>query len=257
MMTPINLGALRISEECGDLYDVVKRSTGFITGTHDVDISSLPIAPQARFRLAQWSFFMNAAVVEHKQQVLRSRAPEPVAPVVAPRVAAKPAEPAAPVVEPPKPEPQVDIAAHAREVVAREEAELKRLKDESRGIARLQQYSDEQGLEETPENLAAVQTFINEKVRGYWSQEIVDATIQNLGPRGTNVLTWKPKTAPAPPPPTPAEPSGEILQPWQLKIDATEQEMKAASVVALKDLIARRRKEHPYIRPRGSFSSQF
>ncbi len=236
-MNLIDMDALRRSAP--RLYRTVTKLCGLRepSGKHEINILRLP-----DFTRGEMFGWLAAQVLE---------------PVVEPAAAVvvKPAAPAP--VEPPKPEPQVDIAAHAREVVAREEAELKRLKDESRGIARLQQYSDEQGLEETPENLAAVQTFINEKVRGYWSQEIVDATIQNLGPRGTNVLTWKPKTAPAPPPPTPAEPSGEILQPWQLKIDATEQEMKAASVVALKDLIARRRKEHPYIRPRGSFSSQF
>jgi hypothetical protein len=262
MLTPINLGALRISEECGDLYDVVKRSTGFITGTHDVDISSLPITSQARFRLAQWSLIVNAAVAEHEQQSLRSRA-ERIAPVVAPRVIAKPAEPAAPVVEPPKPEPQVDIAAHAREVVAREEAELKRLKDESRGIARLQQYSDEQGLEETPENLAAVQTFIDASpVKGYWSREIVDAAIQNLGPKGTNVLTWTPKTAPAPPQPPsePAEPQ-EVLGTLpdgttQLPLDVDQFTIRRASKEQARDWL-KRRNAGKLLRPRGGFGSSF
>jgi len=49
----------------------------------------------------------------------------------------------------------------------------------------------------------------------------------------------------------------EVLQPWQLKIDTPDWQLKTASVEALKDLVARRRliKTGKYIRPRGTFGS--
>ncbi len=68
--------------------------------------------------------------------------------------------------------------------------------------------------------------------RGYWSYEVIEVAIQVLG----NKLSWR-KVEPAPPP----EPAGEVLEPWQLRIDATEADMKKADVKALKDLLARRR----------------
>jgi hypothetical protein len=208
-MTPIDFDALAKSDN-HDLYRTLRRHTGLDGGVHTVDVSKLPITPAAKFRLVQWAFFQHS----------KSVSSEPVAP--------------------PKPETQPAMVAAAAERVAREEAELKELKDKSRGIARLQQYVDEQGLEESSANLAAVQTFINEKVRGYWSQEIVDAAIQNLGPKGSNQLTWHRVEQPAPATPPPAEPT-EVLEPWQLPIDADERTMKNASVKALQDLIARRR----------------
>lgn len=134
-----------------------------------------------------------------------------------------------------------------------------RLSDLERGLARLQQYVSEQGLAEDKANAAAVQEWLNANVKGYWSQQGVDAAIANLGPRGTNILIWKPKVVA--PPPQPEEPK-EVLgtlrngEP-QLPLDASEQIMKKASVAQLKDLIDRRRKEQPYIRTQGSFGSRF
>jgi hypothetical protein len=253
MMTSINLGALRISQECGDLYGVVKRTTGFITGTHDVDIPSLPISPEARFRLAQWSLLMNAAVAEHEQQTLR-RAPQPVAP--APRVAAAPVSAPA-VVWHEEPE----IIREALDVSKNEER--RRLDQQARNEEAFEKRLEEwgrSGLETTQENANAIMDWIKQhpELKGYVSAQAADLAVAWLGPKGSNALTWKPKEAPAPPPPEPAEPI-EVLADWQLKIDATEQEMKKASTKALLDLNQRRRKltNQQYVRSSGSFGSRF
>jgi hypothetical protein len=79
---------------------------------------------------------------------------------------------------------------------------------------RLQQYADEQGLAETDENFQLIKNFVETSpVRGYWSREIVDVAVANLGPRGTNQLTWR-KAEPPPPAPPESEPS-EVLADWQ------------------------------------------
>jgi len=220
MKTLIDLDALKNSE-CRELHWLVSRVVEQTSGVHEVDIATLPTTPAARFRLAQWSL-LNLVVTTKDTEA---------------------------------------IAAHAREVTAREEAELKRITDEFRGIARLQQYCNEQGLEETPENLAAVQAFIDASpVKGYWSQEVVDAAIQNLGPKGKNVLLWDSKTIEPPPAPEPTEilkplPNGEPRLP--LDVDAVT--LRRASVVQLKDWKVRKRvaEGSQYLRRVGGFSSRF
>jgi hypothetical protein len=132
--------------------------------------------------------------------------------------------------------PQIDLDAEFK-------ADLQRAADEARGLARLEQYCVEQGLERTPANAKAVQDFIDSSpVKGYWSREIVDAAIQNLGPKGSNVLTWTPQALQPPPAPTPAPvveylPNGEP----RLPLDIDERSMKSSSVPQLKDLVERRR----------------
>jgi hypothetical protein len=247
-MTPINLGALRISEECGDLYGVVKHSTGFITGTHDVDIPSLPISAEARFRLAQWSLVMNAAVVEHEQQRLR-----PVAP--APRVA----ESAAPVVVQPAPVQREEPEAIKDAMDVSKNEERRRIErqaaDENAFIARLQEY-ERVGLEPTPKNADKIVAFIKNhpQLKGHLSAAAADVAIAWLGSKG---LTWKPKEAPAPPPPEPAEvlgtlPNGEP----RLPIDVDNATLRRASKEQAKDYLARVNAGR-LIRPSGSFRSSF
>jgi hypothetical protein len=211
----IDLDRLKESSDNYDLYQIATRASGHKSGVREIDIDGLRIAPTTRFRLSQW-------------EVL------PQQPVVQPAVQQEPPKP----VEP-KPE-QIDIDAELK-------ADLGRAADQQRGFNRLQQYVDERGLEPSPENAAAVQAFVDQKVKGYWSFEIVDAAIANLGPRGTNVLRWKPKVAAATPPP--AEPN-EGLADWQLPLDADVRTMKNASVRGLKELIERRRKatNQQYIR---------
>ncbi len=119
------------------------------------------------------------------------------------------------------------------------QSERKRLqteRDRAAGLARLQQYADEQGLAETEENAALVQKFLDEKVKGYWSAAGVDAVIANL----RSQLKWRPKVAPTPPPP-PAEPV-RLLDNGQpeLPLNASFAQMRAASKDQLQDLSRRR-----------------
>jgi hypothetical protein len=153
---------------------------------------------------------------------------------------------------PPEPTPLIDLD----EVLREQEADMKRAADQAHAINRLNEYAAA-GLEDTEANANLIKEFVNNSaVHGYWSREIVDAAIANLGPRGSNQLTWKPKAAPAPPPPP--EPT-EVLADWQLPLDANEKQMKNASVKALQDLIARRRAAtgQQYARSSGSFGSRF
>ena len=111
------------------------------------------------------------------------------------------------------------------------------------GLARLQQYADEQGLRDSQENANAVGAWLAENGKAI-SPANIDAAVAALAPK----LLWNPK---APPEPV------EVLESWQIPIDADEETQKNASVRALKDLVARRRAATTgkYIRPRGYFGS--
>jgi hypothetical protein len=148
-------------------------------------------------------------------------------------------------------EPQINMM----EVLREQEEGIQRSIDQQQGMARMEQYADQQGLERTPANGDAVAKWLNENLTGYLSSAGVDAAIQWLGPKGKNVLTWTPKTAPVE---SLAAPAGEVLADWQLPLGADERMMKASSVKALQDLIKRRRAatNQMYVR-RGGFSSTF
>ncbi len=200
----IDFDALKSDERF--LHTLLSRAVGFETGQHEVDLTVINIAPQYRFRLAQW-------VVLHPA--------------------------AEPVVDKPAPPP--------RDYAAEDRAALMQDVQKGRAIQRLEEWRGA-GLEDTENNANLIRDFVNKsEVKGYWSLEIVDAAIANLGPKGKNQLTWR--KAESPPAPEPAEPT-EVLEDWQLPIDASEQQMKRASVKALHDLIARRRKatNQQYIR---------
>ncbi len=131
-----------------------------------------------------------------------------------------------------------------------EEELAQRAADQVKGLARLQQFSDEQSLEESPQNVSLVDVWLTQ--RGlFWSQDNVDKAVLSL----KNVLTWKQQTV-EPPPEPPAEPV-ERLEPWQLPLDAAEAQMKKASVLALQDLIKRRRAATNQMYIRRGFSSTF
>jgi hypothetical protein len=139
-------------------------------------------------------------------------------------------------------QPQINMP----EVLREEEEDIQRRADHARGMARLEQYADEQGLERTPANGDAVANWLNENSR-HLSCASVDAAVQHLRTK----LTWK------------QQPATEVLATLkdgsqQLRLDATEAEMKKASVMALQDLIKRRRTatNQQYLR-RGSFGSRF
>ena len=110
--------------------------------------------------------------------------------------------------------------------------------DEAAGIARLQQYVNEQGLLPIPENAAAVKEWIDKNVRWYWSAAGVDAAVSNL----RSNLKWKPKTSPNAVATTmSAEPMRRLTNgESELPLDATETQMRRASVAQLRDLSRRR-----------------
>ncbi len=156
-------------------------------------------------------------------------------------------KPAAPVAEEPAASapPQKPV-----EPLLSEEELVQRATDQARGFSRLQQFSDEQGLEESPANCSLVDVWLSE--RGFlWSQDNVDKAVLSL----KNVLTWKAKTV-EPPPPDP-EPT-EVLKPGQLSLNASQEELRRASPEQLKDYLARTREATgKYLRPRGSWGSSF
>ena len=112
--------------------------------------------------------------------------------------------------------------------------------DKQAGKRRLLQYVSEQNLADTIENSNAISKWLAENTHGYVSSANIDVAIKILGPRGTNVLTWTPKVAPAPP--TPPPPPVRYLENGEpeLPINATEQQMKKASIAQLRDLSRRR-----------------
>jgi hypothetical protein len=192
-------------------YQIASRASGKTSGWCEIDIVGLKIGPEARFRLAQASLDHEAAIAAAKRDA------------------------AAPPPPPAHTEPQINFA----EVEVEQQRDIQARADEAAARNRLNEYADA-GLENSQHNFDAIAGWIRGNVKGYWSATGVDLAIQWLGPGkgGSDILHWKPKAALAPPPA--AEPT-EHLEPWQLRIDATEAEMKKADVKALKDLLARRR----------------
>jgi hypothetical protein len=137
--------------------------------------------------------------------------------------------------------PQIDVAELDRERMA----DIQRRIHFAEAEARLAQFEREQGLVQDAHNQEKIIEYVNgSAVHGYWSREIVDAAILNLGPRGSNVLHWEP-VAVAPPPPAPVQteklgklPNGEM----QLSI--LQPPHKAASTAQLKDYLSRYRAEN-------------
>jgi hypothetical protein len=152
-------------------------------------------------------------------------------------------------------------ASGDRDIDADLKADLQRAADSHHAVQRLLEYSSQAGLEDTEANMLLIRNFVElSATKGYFSREIIDAAIACLGPRGTGQLTFRiVRVAP----PQPEQPAVEVLGTLkdgtqQLRIEATEAEMKKASVMALQDLIKRRRAatNQQYIR-RGSFGSNF
>lgn len=219
-----------LSDSFPRLYRTVSKAFGYTSGTYAVDISKL--SDFTRGELSAWL---------RTQREKEPPAPQPVVEPAAP-VAAQPAEPA---------EEQIDLAAYERE-------QLQKAADQARGLARMEQYAVEQGLERAPQNAAAIQQWLDENLKGYMSEKGVDVAVQWLGPKGSNVLTWIPKTIE--PPPAPAEPEpAEVLAPLpngepRLPLDVPP--TNKASKEQVKDWLVRTREvTGKYLRPRGSFGS--
>ncbi len=133
-----------------------------------------------------------------------------------------------------------------------EEELAQRAADQVKGLARLQQFSDEQSLEESPQNVSLVDVWLTQ--RGlFWSQDNVDKAVLSL----KNVLTWKPKTVE--PPPAPEEQPAEVLGTlsdgtMQLPLNVDNATLRRASKDQAFDWL-KRTNAGKLIRPRGSFSS--
>jgi hypothetical protein len=217
------------------LYRTVSKFFGYTSGTYAVDISKL--SDFTRGELSAWL------------KTQREKKP-PAPPVV---------EPAAPVVKPVAPvEPEA--IKDAMDVSKNEERNrvAQQARDEDAFEERLREY-ERAGLEPTPENADKIVAFIKDhpQLKGYYSAQAADVAVAWLGPKGSNALTWKPQVEAKPPEPAEPAESQESLEPWQLRIDASEPEMKNASVRALQDLIARRRKATNQMYVRRGFSSTF
>lgn len=136
---------------------------------------------------------------------------------------------------------QYQTQREGSEQANRDEKARKKQADLEAGRARLRQYVVAQNLEDTVENGERIQEFLNEVAHGYVSQGNIDAAISVLGPRGHDTLTFK--TLPPALPPAPSPPAPVILSDGseQLPLDATEKQMRAATMVQLHDLAARQR----------------
>jgi len=124
-------------------------------------------------------------------------------------------------------EPQLSMA----QIEAEEKQDIQRRVDKARAIQRVNDYVRDAGLVESDANGKLIREWI-ENAGGHWTPELVDAAIIALN----NQLEWR-STEPVPEPEKP-----EVLQPWQLPIDADKYQMKKASTKALLDLNQRRRK---------------
>lgn len=112
--------------------------------------------------------------------------------------------------------------------------------DREAGIARLLEWSKSAGLEDTKLNSEHIQKWLVENCKGYLSASNINVAIDCLGPRGTNVLTWR-KPEPAAPVAS-EQPKVELLpngEP-QLPLDASADQMRGASLTQLRDLSHRR-----------------
>jgi hypothetical protein len=193
------------------LYSVVTKAIGHRSGIHSLDISTLQLSEANRFSLAEWS-------------LIQPPTPVPVS--------------AQPVV---KEEPTPFLS---------EEELVERATDQARGFARLQQFVDEQNLEDSPQTASLVDVWLAE--RGLvWSAANVDKAVLSL----KNVLRWNPKVEP-----TPAKPVEVLgtLPDGTKQLPLSDAPHNKASVAQVKDWLARTREATgKYLRPRGSFSSTF
>jgi hypothetical protein len=117
--------------------------------------------------------------------------------------------------------------------------------DKQAGELRLLQYVQEMDPARAIANSRAIFKFLEQhpQIKGVVTPTTVDIAISFLGPRGSNVLVWKPKLSKVratPPTPTPAPVRLLDTGEPELPLDAGESQMRAASKTQLQDLSKRR-----------------
>jgi len=133
---------------------------------------------------------------------------------------------------------QDEIAAAVREEA--QEKESQREEDQKEGVARLVEYTKlDGGLEDTRANSDFIRKWLDKNVRGYISAANIDVCIQCLGPKGTNVLTWR-KPAPTPPAPEPTE-TPDTCKDSKAQLPLGTQPQRHQSIEQLRDLDRRER----------------
>jgi hypothetical protein len=139
------------------------------------------------------------------------------------------------------------------DAVREAEANNKREADRAAGMARLLEWSRTGNLEDTKPNSDHIANWLADNVKGYINVANIDAAISILGPRGTNVLTWRtasPVVQVVEKPQVELLPNGEP----RLPLDASPDQMRRASTNQLRDLSHRRGEGRQ--RP-GAFGSRF
>jgi hypothetical protein len=175
----------QLRESFPRLYRTISKATGHRTNTYAVDISKLN--DFTRGELSAWL----------KTQREKSATPAPVVTPVAQ---------SAPVVvkreEPESIRDSMDISKNDERRRVEQQA-----RDEEAFEARLEEWG-RGGLETTQENANAIVDWIKQhpQLKGYVSAQAADLAVAWLGPKGSNVLTWKPQVEALPPPaPEPTE----------------------------------------------------
>ena len=148
-----------------------------------------------------------------------------------PKVESKP-KPAVQPTVPEQSEPE-RFKEETRKII---EAESKRLKDEREAEDLLNHYQ-QQGLLNNQHNTDLIVDFIYtsdklKSLQGRFTKQSVYLAVDFLGPKGSNVLQWRPKEVAAPPP-------AATPKPWKpgdpLPDNATVAQLHAASVEEVKE----------------------
>jgi len=234
------------------LHRTISLFLGYTSGTYEMDLDSLP--PQSRARLrafvkiqkqepAQPSQFDQRLAEFQRQQVPKPAAVEPIPP------------PAPPVPDGPLPE-QIRM----KDLEAEFQADLRRAIDERGAKIRLQRFADEEGLLPTDENAATVKAYLDRELKGYLSAKGVELAVLNEGPRGRNLLKFRPPVAQPPPAPVVSAEVHQTLSDGttQLPLDVSNAVLQRASKEQARDWLARTREATgKYLRPRNSFGAKF
>jgi hypothetical protein len=120
----------------------------------------------------------------------------------------------------------------------RAEQDRKALADKQAGIARLLEWSESGGLEDTKANSNHITNWLRDNTKGYISAKNIDVAISILGPKGKSVLTWhKPKSTP----PLPKTEPTELLGNGEVRLPLGTTPSSRHSITQLRDLDARER----------------